>query len=77
MKLWLGLEDHVQEHADTFDRTPAVLAGPVLDPADPPYRGIQVPLRFRKVVASCRTGRRTARSRPPATCWTSRRWSRT
>jgi endonuclease G len=56
MKLWLGLEDHVQEHADTFDRTLAFLAGPVLDPADPPYRGIQVPLRFRKVVAFMQDG---------------------
>jgi endonuclease G, mitochondrial len=55
-KLWLGLEDHVQEHADTFDRKLAVLAGPVLDPADPPYRGIQVPLRFWKVVAFVQDG---------------------
>jgi endonuclease G len=50
-QLWLGLEEYLQEHAATFDRKFVVFAGPVLDPADPPYRGIQVPLRFWKVVA--------------------------
>jgi endonuclease G len=55
-QLWLGLEDFVQKHADTFDRKLAVLAGPVLDPRDPPYRGIQVPLRFWKVVAFVQDG---------------------
>jgi endonuclease G len=55
-RLWLGLEDYVQEHADTFDRKLVVLAGPVLDPADPPYRGIQVPLRFWKAVAFVQDG---------------------
>jgi endonuclease G len=45
-ELWLGLEDYLKDHAATFDRKLVVLAGPVLDPADPPYRGIQVPLRF-------------------------------
>jgi endonuclease G, mitochondrial len=55
-ELWLGLEDFVQDHADTFDRRLAVFAGPVLDPRDPPYRGIQVPLRFWKVVAYVQDG---------------------
>ena len=55
-ELWLGLEDHVQDHAEVFDRKLAVFAGPVLDPADPPYRGIQVPLRFWKVVAFVQDG---------------------
>jgi endonuclease G len=55
-ELWLGLEDHLQDHADAFDRKLVVLAGPVLDPADPPYRGIQVPLRFWKVVAFVQDG---------------------
>ncbi len=54
--LWLGLEDFVQRHADTFDRKLVVLAGPVLDPRDPPYRGVQVPLRFWKVVAFVQDG---------------------
>ena len=55
-QLWLGLENYVQEHADAFDRKLVVLAGPVLDPADPPYRGIQVPLRFWKIVAFVQDG---------------------
>jgi endonuclease G, mitochondrial len=55
-ELWLGLEDYLQEHADAFDRKLVVLAGPVLDPADPPYRDIQVPLRFWKVVAFVQDG---------------------
>ena len=49
----------------TFDRKLAVFAGPVLDPADPPYRGIQVPaavLEGRRL----RPGRRTGRHRLPA-----------
>jgi endonuclease G len=45
-ELWLGLEDYLKDHVATFDRKLVVLAGPVLDPADPPYRGIPVPLRF-------------------------------
>jgi endonuclease G len=55
-ELWLGLEDYLQEHAATYDRKLVVLAGPVLDPADPHYRGIQVPLRFWKVVAFVQDG---------------------
>jgi endonuclease G len=55
-QLWLGLEDYLQEHAATFDRKLAVFAAPVLDPADPPYRGIQVPLRFWKVVSFVQDG---------------------
>lgn len=55
-QLWLGLEEYLQEHAATFDRKLAVFAGPVLDPDDPPYRGIQIPLRFWKVVAFVQDG---------------------
>jgi endonuclease G, mitochondrial len=55
-QLWLGLEDYVQRHADTFDRKLVVFAGPVLDPRDPPYRGIRVPMRFWKVVAFVQDG---------------------
>jgi endonuclease G len=55
-KLWLGLEEYVMDHAGEFDRKLVVLAGPVLDPADPPYRGIQVPLRFWKIVAFVQDG---------------------
>jgi endonuclease G len=55
-ELWLGLEDYVLENAGTFDRRLAVFAGPILDPDDPPYRGIQIPLRFWKVVAFVQDG---------------------
>jgi endonuclease G len=55
-ELWLGLEEYLQEHAAGFDRKLAVFAGPVLEPTDPPYRGIQVPLRFWKVVAFVQDG---------------------
>lgn len=55
-ELWLGLEDYLHEHAATFDRKLVVLAGPVLDRMDPPYRGIHIPLRFWKVVAFLQDG---------------------
>jgi endonuclease G len=54
--LWLGLEEYLQEHAATFDRKLVVFAGPVLDPDDPHYRGIQIPLRFWKVVGFVQDG---------------------
>jgi endonuclease G, mitochondrial len=54
--LWLGLEDHLQDHADAHARRLVVLAGPVLEEADPPYRGIRIPLRFWKVVAFVHDG---------------------
>ncbi|SOD95213.1 DNA/RNA non-specific endonuclease [Blastococcus haudaquaticus] len=55
-KLWAGLEHHVLDHAAAHDRKLVVLTGPVLDPADPPYRGIRIPLRFWKVVAFVQAG---------------------
>jgi len=55
-ELWLGLEEYLIEHAATFDRKLAVFAGPVLETDDPPYRGIQIPLRFWKVVAFVQDG---------------------
>ena len=69
-----GLEDYLQEHADTFDRKLAVFAGPVLDPRDPPYRGHP---GAAAVLEGRRPSSRTAPWRPPATCSTSRRWSTT
>jgi len=50
-ELWLGLEDHVLEHADQHDARLSVFTGPVLDPADPPYRGFAIPLLFWKIAA--------------------------
>jgi endonuclease G, mitochondrial len=49
--LWLGLEDHVLAYAQAERTRLSVFTAPVLEPADPPYRGIQVPLRFWKVAA--------------------------
>ena len=50
-ELWLGLEDHVLEHAEANGLRLSVFTAPVLAAGDPPYRGIRVPLRFWKVVA--------------------------
>ncbi|WP_183501194.1 DNA/RNA non-specific endonuclease [Microbacterium invictum] len=49
--LWLGLEDHVLEYAEIQDLRLSVFTAPVLAAADPPYRGIHIPLRFWKVAA--------------------------
>ncbi|WP_431075028.1 DNA/RNA non-specific endonuclease [Microbacterium phyllosphaerae] len=50
-ELWLGLEDHVLEYAETTDQKLSVFTAPVLGAEDPPYRGIRIPLRFWKVAA--------------------------
>lgn len=50
-QLWLGLEDHVLNHADIYDAKLSVFTGPVLAHDDLPYRGIQIPRRFWKVAA--------------------------
>ncbi|MFB7250070.1 DNA/RNA non-specific endonuclease [Microbacterium sp. NPDC056234] len=50
-ELWLGLEDHVLSYAETTDQRVSVFTAPVLAAADPPYRGIRIPLRFWKVAA--------------------------
>ncbi|MEU5216945.1 DNA/RNA non-specific endonuclease [Streptomyces sp. NPDC020807] len=55
-QLWQGLENHLLGHAADFDRKLVVLTGPVLHDSDPPYRGIQVPLRFWKVAAFLQDG---------------------
>lgn len=48
-ELWLGLEDHVLAYADALDHRVVVFTAPVLDPDDPPYRGVLLPRRFWKV----------------------------
>ncbi|MFE0188379.1 DNA/RNA non-specific endonuclease [Streptomyces sp. NPDC059008] len=55
-QLWQGLENFLLDHAATFDRKLTVLTGPVLHDSDPPYRGVQVPLRFWKVAAFLQDG---------------------
>lgn len=48
-ELWGGLEDYILDAAEE-DKRLSVLTGPVLDEADPPYRGIAIPRQFWKVV---------------------------
>lgn len=48
-ELWLGLEDHVLEYAESTDQRVSVFTAPVLGQDDPPYRGIRIPLRFWKI----------------------------
>ena len=50
-ELWLGLEDHVLEHARVHELKLSVFTGPVLTDDDPPYRGIRIPLKFWKIAA--------------------------
>ena len=50
-ELWLGLEDHVLEHARVHALKLSVFTGPVLTDDDPPYRGIRIPLKFWKIAA--------------------------
>ncbi|WP_406723613.1 DNA/RNA non-specific endonuclease [Streptomyces sp. GD-15H] len=51
IKLWLGLENFLLDHAAQFDRRLVVHSGPVLLDDDPVYRGVKIPLRFWKVAA--------------------------
>ncbi|MDV9192287.1 DNA/RNA non-specific endonuclease [Streptomyces sp. SR27] len=55
-QLWQGLENHLLDHAAAYDRKLTVLTGPVLQDSDPPYRGIQMPMRFWKVAAFMQDG---------------------
>jgi len=50
-ELWAGLEDYLLGHAATFDQRLSVFTGPVFQPTDPVYRGVQIPLRFYKIAA--------------------------
>jgi endonuclease G len=53
--LWLGLEDYVLQNAVTSGLKVTVLSGPVLDDADPAYRGVALPLQYWKIAAMVRT----------------------
>ncbi|MFC8192326.1 DNA/RNA non-specific endonuclease [Cellulomonas sp. NPDC057328] len=57
-QLWVGLEDHVLEHAQAQRLRISVLTGPVLADDDPVYRGVAIPRRFWKVAAWARDGGR-------------------
>ena len=50
-ELWVGLEDHVLEHARVHELKLSVFTGPVFGEDDPPYRGIRIPLKFWKIAA--------------------------
>jgi len=49
--LWSGLEDHVLDYSRATRQRISVFTAPVLDPEDPPYRGIRIPRLFWKVAA--------------------------
>ncbi|MGJ6965948.1 DNA/RNA non-specific endonuclease [Streptosporangium sp. G11] len=48
---WAGLEDYILDNADTLDLKATVFTGPVLASDDDPYRGVQLPRQYWKVVA--------------------------
>ncbi|SEH00878.1 endonuclease G [Nonomuraea solani] len=48
---WAGLEDYILDNADTRDLKVTVFTGPVLAADDDPYRGVQLPRQYWKVVA--------------------------
>jgi endonuclease G len=48
---WAGLEDYILDNADTRDLKATVFTGPVLAADDDPYRGVQLPRQYWKVVA--------------------------
>lgn len=49
--LWVGLEDYLLDHARTHQQRLSVFTAPILDPKDPPYRGIRIPRQFWKIAA--------------------------
>lgn len=48
---WNDLEDYLLDNAGVHDLKICVFTGPVFDVSDPPYRGVQLPQQFWKVVA--------------------------
>ncbi len=52
---WLELEDYVLGNANTLDLRVSVATGPVFGTNDRPYRGIEIPLAFWKLVVMRRT----------------------
>lgn len=59
-ELWLGLEDHVLNHAGEHDARISVFTGPVLADDDVPYRGVPIPRKFWKIAAWTMEGRLAA-----------------
>ena len=50
-QLWVGLEDHVLEHARANRQRLSVFTGPVFADDDPLYRGVRIPRLFWKAAA--------------------------
>jgi endonuclease G len=48
---WAGLENYLLNNANVEDLKVTVFSGPVFDEGDPPYRGVNLPREFWKVVA--------------------------
>jgi endonuclease G len=53
--LWAGLEDYVLNNAANAELAVSVVTGPVLDPGDDDYRGVQLPRQFWKLAAMVTT----------------------
>ena len=49
--IWLGLEDYALDHAREDDMRISVFTGPFLNADDPVHFGVQIPVRFWKVIA--------------------------
>lgn len=49
---WHGLEDYILHNAASREMKVTVFTGPVLADDDPPYRGVQLPLQYWKVVST-------------------------
>ncbi len=53
---WAGLENHILKNAGQESLKVSVFNGPVLDEGDPPYRGVNLPIQFWKVVVMVKSG---------------------
>ena len=57
---WAGLENYILENADVEDLRVSVFTGPVLSGQDTPYRGVNLPKQFWKVVVMVKDGELSA-----------------
>jgi endonuclease G len=54
---WAGLENYILKNSDVEDLKVSVFNGPVFDESDPPYRGVNLPREFWKVVVMVKKDR--------------------
>jgi DNA/RNA endonuclease G (NUC1) len=59
-KTWSDLEDYIYDNAGENDLKVSVFTGPIFSKNDVPYRGIQAPVEFWKVVVNVHNGRLSA-----------------